>query len=269
VQVHEYKEKTCKGGRQGQVGMTQVLVFDVDGTLTPPRCAMDETMAHALRRLIAARQVFLVTGSDRAKLEAQAPADILESASGVFCCSGNEFWRGRRLVMEMRHIFPQELIALAAGLLEASPYPLRTGRHIEERTGSLNISVVGRNASLSQRRDYHRHDRIANERDRLIAAIEEQFPDYEANRGGQISIDIAPRGWNKARVFKEVRARVPGAKVHFFGDTISEGGNDLPLAQALIADGPQHVINCVKDWRDTLAIVERHYGETGRPSEVA
>jgi phosphomannomutase len=269
VQVHEYKEKTCKGGRQGQVGMTQVLVFDVDGTLTPPRCAMDETMAHALRRLIAARQVFLVTGRDRAKLEAQAPADILESASGVFCCSGNEFWRGRRLVMEMRHIFPQELIALAAGVLEASPYPLRTGRHIEERTGSLNISVVGRNASLSQRRDYHRHDRIANERDRLIAAIEEQFPDYEANRGGQISIDIAPRGWNKARVFKEVRARVPGAKVHFFGDTISEGGNDLPLAQALIADGPQHVINCVKDWRDTLAIVERHYGETGRPSEVA
>jgi phosphomannomutase len=249
--------------------MNEVLVFDVDGTLTPPRSPMDETMARALRRLISHRQVFLVTGSDRAKLEAQAPVDILESASGVFCCSGNEIWRGKRLVMEMTHIFPPELIALAAQLLESSEYPLRTGRHIEERTGSLNISVVGRNANLLQRRDYQRHDRAAQERDRLIAAIEAQFPEYECNRGGQISIDIAPRGWNKARVFKEVRTRVPGAVVHFFGDTIGEGGNDLPLAQALIADGPQHVVNCVEDWRDTLSIIERHYGEAGRPSEVA
>jgi phosphomannomutase len=273
VQVHEQeRESRRRLSAEKATGMKEVLVFDVDGTLTPPRSAMDETMAHAMRRLIAASTIYLVTGSDRAKLEAQAPADILESVAGVFCCSGNEIWRGKRLVMEMRHVFPRELTKLAAGLLEASPYPVRTGRHIEERTGSLNISVVGRNASLSQRRDYQRHDRMAHERDRLIAAIEAQFPEYECNRGGQISIDIAPRGWNKARVFKEVRARAPNALVHFFGDTINEGGNDLPLAQALIADGPQHVINAVKDWRETLQIIERHYGadaRKGRSSAVA
>ena len=249
--------------------MNEVLVFDVDGTLTPPRQPMDEAMARELRRIISARQVYLVTGSDRAKIEAQAPRDILENAAGVFCCLGNELWRGRRLVMEMRHVFPVELVEFATALLDGSAYPVLTGRHVEQRTGSLNISVVGRNANLLQRRDYVRHYQATAERDRLIAEIEARFPHYECNRGGQISIDIAPRGWNKARVFKEVRNRAPEAAVHFFGDTISEGGNDLPLAQALIADGPRHVVNAVKDWRETLAVLKAHYGATGQASEVA
>lgn len=249
--------------------MTEVLVFDVDGTLTPPRQPMEEAMARELRRLANARQVYLVTGSDRAKLEAQVAPDILEASAGVFCCLGNELWRGQRLVMEMRHDFPPELIEFATSLIAAAAYPVRTGRHVEERTGSLNISVVGRNANLLQRRDYARHDRATAERDRIIAEIEARHPEYECNRGGQISIDIAPRGWNKARVFKEVKARSPEAAVHFFGDTISEGGNDLPLAQALIADGPQHVVNAVRDWRETLAILRTGYGAAGQASEVA
>jgi phosphomannomutase len=249
--------------------MNEVLVFDVDGTLTPPRQPMEDIMARELRRLVNARQIYLVTGSDRAKLDAQVPSDILDASAGVFCCLGNELWRGQRLIMEMRHDFPPELVEFASAMIGESAYPVRTGRHVEERTGSLNVSVVGRNANVLQRRDYVRHDRETSERDRLIAEIEARFPEYECNRGGQISIDIAPRGWNKARVFKEVKARSPDAAVHFFGDTINEGGNDLPLAQALIAAGPQHVVNAVKDWRETLAILKSAYGAAGRASEVA
>ncbi len=249
--------------------MQEVFVFDVDGTLTPPRSQMEDAMARIMRQLVAARPVFLVTGSDLEKLRSQVPWDIAERAEGLFCCSGNEMWRGSRLVYEMRHDFPDDLIALAERLVQSASYGVRTGRHVEARTGALNISVIGRNASMLQRRDYLRHDRQTGERDSIIAEIERQFPEYEANRGGQISIDIAPRGWNKGRIVREVRSRIPDAAIRFFGDSIGEGGNDLPLAEALRAAGGEHSIHAVSDHSETLAILRTLTGHADRATEVA
>ena len=249
--------------------MHEALIFDVDGTLTSARSMMLDEMARMLRHIIAHFPVFLVTGSDIGKLEGQVPQDILETAAGLFCCSGNEMWCKGHLIYQMRHAFADELISFVEALLAASPYRVRTGNHIEERTGSLNVSVVGRNASMLQRKNYNLHDRADGERLRLISAIEERFPQYEASRGGQISIDIAPRGWNKARVLKEVHARLPDAAVQFFGDTISHGGNDLPLAAALLADSTKHSVNPVKDPHETLALLKKRYGTGVLSSEVA
>jgi phosphomannomutase len=249
--------------------MQEVFVFDVDGTLTPPRSQMEDAMARILRQLVAARPVFLVTGSDLEKLRSQVPWDIAERAEGLFCCSGNEMWRGSRLVYQMSHAFPDELIAFAERLVQSACYGVRTGRHVEARTGALNISVIGRNASMLQRRDYLRHDRQTGERDSIIAEIEASFPEYEANRGGQISIDIAPRGWNKGRIVREVRSRIPAAAIRFFGDSIGEGGNDLPLAEALRAADGEHAIHAVSGHSETLAILRMLIGQTGRETEVA
>jgi phosphomannomutase len=249
--------------------MQEVFVFDVDGTLTPPRSQMEDAMARIMRQLVVARPVYLVTGSDLGKLRSQVPWDIAERAEGLFCCSGNEMWRGSRLVYEMRHAFPDELIALAERLVQSASYGMRTGRHVEARTGALNISVIGRNASMLQRRDYLRHDRQTGERDRIIAEIEKQFPEYEANRGGQISIDIAPRGWNKGRIVREVRSRIPDAAIRFFGDSIGEGGNDRPLAEALRAAGGEYSIHAVSGHSETLAILRTLTGHADRTTEVA
>ncbi len=249
--------------------MGEILTFDVDGTLTPPRSMMEEGMARVLRQLVNERPVYLVTGSDLAKLQRQVPADIAGRAAGVFCCSGNELWRGGRLIYQMRHDFPDELVAFASELLDAASYETRTGNHVEARTGSLNICVVGRNANMIQRRDYFRHDKATGERARIAAAIEARFPEYEANRGGQISIDIAPRGWNKARVAKEIATRSPGLPIHFFGDTVCEGGNDLPLANALKASGNGHIVHCVADHHETLEILKSRYLSSQPASEVA
>ncbi len=249
--------------------MGEILVFDVDGTLTPPRSMMEDGMARLLRQLAVERPVYLVTGSDLAKLLRQVPADIAGRAAGVFCCSGNELWRGGRLTYQMRHEFPDELVDFATQLLGSAQYPTRTGNHIEARTGSLNISVVGRNANMIQRRDYFRHDKANGERAHIAAAIEAKFPQYEANRGGQISIDIAPRGWNKARVVKEILGRSPGLPIHFFGDTVCEGGNDLPLALALASLGSEHVVHGVADHHETLAILKARYCAGQPASEVA
>ncbi|MCB1456846.1 MAG: HAD-IIB family hydrolase [Nitratireductor sp.] len=239
--------------------MQHVLVFDVDGTLTASRCAMDAGFADYFRQLVAAYPVYLVTGSDWGKLCEQVPADIREAVAGIFCCSGNELWYRGKPVFAMSHSFPDELSLVAMKLVGQSRFPLRTGRHVEARTGTLNVSVVGRNASIAERRSYVRHDQRNREREGMIAAIEASFPDYEAHRGGEISIDISPRGWNKGRVAKEIVSRHPGAQISFFGDRISDRGNDAPLARALRQIGGQHHVQEVREPSETFAILAERY----------
>lgn len=217
-------------------------------------------MALALVDVLARYPGYLVTGSDYSKVVDQVPQAVLDAVRGTFTCVGNELWQNGRAMFSMRHSFPETMIEAIRVLLAKCAYGVRTGRHVEERAGTLNVSVVGRNADARERAAYHRHDGLTGERKWLIEAIERQFPDYEARHGGQISIDISPRGWNKSRVATEIRDRHDDPVVHFFADNLSSGGNDRPLADALLAEGALNRVHEVSDWRETLAILERDYG---------
>lgn len=236
--------------------MKQVFVFDVDGTLTGPRRFMHEDFARFFRLIANTETVYLVSGSDMVKLKEQLPAWLLQSVSGTFACSGNELWQGGQTVFQMHHVFPDEILEFARKLVDESSYEARTGNHYETRTGTLNVSVVGRNANPLQRNDYDRYDAQSGDRQRMIAAINETFEDYEANRGGQISIDVSPRGWNKSRVHSELKRKHENAAFRFFGDNICDGGNDLPLAEAIMRDNPENKIYPVVDHFETWKILQ-------------
>lgn len=246
-----------------------VAIFDIDGTLTRSRRPMEAGFARIFRGVARAFPCYLVTGSDHAKVAEQIPADVLAMMAGVFTCAGNELWQGGRTVFSMHHAFPDEMIDFVESLVADAGYPVRTGRHVEERVGTLNVSVVGRNANALQRKDYLRHDRATGERQSLIEAIRARFPDYDAFRGGQISIDISPKGWNKARVAGEVTGRHEDAEIHFFADNINADGNDLPLARALENSGRPHRIHPVRNCDETLAILKSEYCRPARPAEAA
>ena len=57
--------------------MSNVFLFDVDGTLTLPRQRMTNDFADIFRTLVRSQPVYLVSGSDLEKLKEQVPADIL------------------------------------------------------------------------------------------------------------------------------------------------------------------------------------------------
>ena len=114
----------------------------------------------------------------------------------------------------------------------------------------LNVSAVGRAATNDQRSAYHRWERTDGERARFAANIMQEFPGYEASVGGEISIDIVPKGWNKSVAKPEIENRHPNASIWFFGDRMGDGGNDQPLADALSAD-PRHAAIAVTSFGDT------------------
>ncbi|MEM8750273.1 MAG: hypothetical protein AAGF28_08215 [Pseudomonadota bacterium] len=234
--------------------MKQVFAFDVDGTLTAPRQPIDKDFESSFRCFLRSNTVFLITGSDRGKISEQLPEDLMAMCEGLFTCSGAELWRGSDLVYRKRHSFPGRLIEAAEHFIDNSPYPVRCGNHIEPRPGMLNISVVGRNASLEQRRAYHDWERTQQERSMFVASLLAEFPAYEASTGGEISIDIVPRGWTKAVARAEIEKRVPGCAITFFGDKMDTNGNDKPLADEL-EKFRQHRAIPVKTYKDTWEVL--------------
>jgi len=236
--------------------MKNILIFDVDGTLTGQRRLIHEDFARFFKWVVETETVYLVTGSNMEKLEKQIPEWLMHSVAGTFTCSGNAYYEQGNAVFRMSHVFPQELEDFALKLVEQSPYQDRTGVHLEQRTGALNVSVVGRKATPMQRSSYETYDEQTGERKAMIDAICETFPDYEANRGGQISIDVSPKGWNKARVYTEVESKHPQNAIYFFGDNIRKGGNDLPLARAVQNGKPENKVFSVEDHFETWRILQ-------------
>jgi len=177
--------------------MKRIYLFDVDGTLTPPRAPMDEIFAQFFHEFTCANKVVLISGSDYKKIQEQVPQETLNKCDGVYGCSGAEYFEKDTLIYRKEHQFPKELMTLCETYIAESNYGLRCGNHIEERPGMLNISTVGREATSKQRKSYHAWDKINKERIAFVDLINQSFLPYEASAGGEISIDIVPAGWNK------------------------------------------------------------------------
>jgi phosphomannomutase len=131
---------------------------------------------------------------------------------------------------------------------------LRTGNHIEQRSGMVNFSVVGRNANAEQRAKYVEYDTVKNERINIASAFNIMFPDLQATVGGDTGIDIAPRGADKSQILRDFKE---DDTIHFYGDAMFEGGNDLPLAYAL-KDFQLGFSHQVRDWEHTWEKLREH-----------
>lgn len=217
--------------------MDTVYLFDVDGTLTPPLEAIDEEFAEVFLEWCRKphRKVYLVTGSDISKIKNQLFPSFIDQCEGIFTCSGNVFHSKGKVVYKHALELPSGFIEdLELYLEEGSLWREKTGNHIEVRSGMVNFSTVGRNASPNLREAYHQWDKHTGERHDIVDYITTLYPQFEASIGGIISVDIYPRGKNKAQVVDKVH-ELHGSDVPviFVGDRNVPGGNDWPLAQRL------------------------------------
>ena len=220
------------------------FIFDVDGTLTPSRQVINPGFKTFFKNFIRDNKVWLVTGSDYAKTVEQLGADICESVVTVYNCSGNDTWHRGKRVNSKPFEAPKELYDLMNGWLQSSSFPLRTGNHIEERMGTINFSIVGRNCTLQERKEYAAWDTDNRERETIAFQINSEFPNITATVGGETGVDIYRKGCDKSQILEDFNKN---DKIFFFGDKMNSGGNDWPLAAKL---NKQRCYN-VKDWRDT------------------
>lgn len=219
-------------------------VFDVDGTLTPSRGKMDEQFKSFMMEMADRNDVYIVTGSDRDKTLEQVGEDLYNRCKIVFNCSGNDIWEQDKNVFTTKWKLSEELTAVLETALEKSKYPVKTGKHIEYRPGMVNFSIVGRNATHVERKDYHNFDNQTGERKLLAKIINKTDKTITAQVAGETGIDILERKKDKRQVMDWFSK---DDTVHFFGDRMEQGGNDEPLATAN-ANGYN---TTVKNWEDT------------------
>ena len=242
--------------------MSTAYLFDVDGTLTPSRQGMNSEFRIWFCKFMSENHVYLVTGSDYAKTVEQMGRTITENVKAVYNCSGNDVWVNGKNVYTSDWRLPKLAEYFLNSCLYESKFDLRTGRHIEERPGTVNFSIVGRNANKEQRAKYVEYDAVENERNTIASAFNTMFgADITATAGGETGLDIYPVGKDKAQVLKDFDHY---DNVVFFGDRCDEHGNDHTLARAVsaLSEGKNSLANGqgkfynVDNWQDTWKILK-------------
>ena len=217
------------------VDKSTLVLFDVDGTLTPARKEVSAEMLEFLKELRSKVTVGFVGGSDLKKQEEQLGKDVLTMFDYCFSENGLVAYKDATLIGEAnfaKHIGEDQLKRLinwVLAYLSKVDCPVKRGTFIEFRAGMLNISPVGRNCSQAERDAFEEYDKAAQVRPTMVAAMKEEFKDLGLtfSIGGQISFDVFPEGWDKRYALQFVEKDFQ--TIHFFGDKCFEGGNDFEI----------------------------------------
>ena len=236
--------------------MKFIFLFDVNGTLTPPRKVMDSEFELFFQKWIENHTTYLVTGSDYEKTKEQVSLNILNKCNGVFCCMGNHFIKKDTTIYLNEFNLPLEAEHFLHQCLNESKYPTENmgDLHIEYRTGMVNFSIVGRDITMEQREKYYKWDCIHQERKKIANEFNNIFNEYgiEANIGGQISIDIQKIGFDKSQVLNYIDKNLYDETV-FFGDKCEPGEIGFPLYNEC------NIKYKVSDWKECFNILKSNY----------
>jgi phosphomannomutase len=271
--------------------MTQVFVFDIDNTLTPPREPLGAEMAALLKRLPCA--FALAAGSDAPLLREQffdpLHAFGYKGSFEAFICNGASRYRcvyGDALEISAVDEFSLRdylgaadfagLLAVlndalaAEGFVLPDGFPI-VGARLIDRGSMINLAPGGRpTGSLSQEARVSRDrfvelDERTGYRKRGLAAlkarIDQRLPgkNIVVTLGGQTSFDIVVRGRDKSFAVRSL-LEAGHAHVTYVGDALFPGGNDAAVLDyaATLPDGAERVeVIQVNGWQDTARLLER------------
>lgn len=241
----------------------RLILFDVDGTLTPARLPIKDNMLQCLQQLkqIPDLHIGFVGGSDLSKQIEQLGQEnfpLFEwrfSENGLLGYHHQECIHQRSFVEAMSEEHYQQLINTCLFVLSGLECPKKRGTFIEYRNGMLNISPIGRACSQQEREEFEQYDQQTQLRQQMIATIKDiwseylkkyqikDLPELNFSIGGQISVDIFPKGWDKTYCLSFVEHEYQD--IHFFGDKTDPGGNDYEIYHDSRVFG--HQVSCPED----------------------
>nr|XP_023013965.1 probable phosphomannomutase [Leptinotarsa decemlineata] len=215
-----------------------MCLFDVDGTLTKPRIAIEDDFYNfLLNKVKPLCTLGLVGGSDFKKIAEQMKGeDVVNKFEYVFAENGLvQFKQGKEIGRQSIQNFLgeealQTFINFVLKYLSTIKLPVKRGNFVEFRSGMLNISPVGRSCSQEEREAFLKYDNEHNIRKTMIESLKKEFPDMGVTYsiGGQISFDVFPNGWDKTFCLRHLENE-GFDEIHFFGDKTDQGGNDYEI----------------------------------------
>lgn len=245
----------------GKEDPTTLVLFDVDGTLTPARLAISDEMRDTLKKLRQKVAIGFVGGSDLSKQVEQLGPTCLQDFDYCFSENGLTAYKlGEELASQsfigwLGEDKYNQLVKFILRYLSEIDIPIRRGTFVEFRNGMINVSPIGRNASTKERTEFEIFDKQHNIRSKLVDALKEKFADFGLTYsiGGQISFDVFPTGWDKTYCLQHVEKE--GFKnIHFFGDKSYKGGNDYE-----IYEDPRTIGHAINSPEETMKVLHETF----------
>ena len=249
--------------------MRKIVLFDMDGTLTPPREHLDYSLVETLSELCKYAEIGIVSGSDYDYIMQQCgfltTKDEIKLKLHILPCNGTMHY-APPLYREQKHklvhsndmrktlgdtdlnkLF-KKIINYQDHIVSHYDIPL-TGHFVSYRGSMINWCPIGRNATKEDRDVFVNFDRTngaSSFRRAILTQLQEEFKnsriDVTIKLGGETSFDIFPAGWDKTYAL----SHFSDFKIWFLGDRCGDNGNDKEIFDALQpecsywVDGPDH-----------------------------
>lgn len=248
----------------------KIIAFDVDGTLTVSKTLITESMAHLIKELVKKKQVLAIAGGSFHQLETQfLPPFLNDEAMLPFIhnftllpTSGSQRYEYDEEKKEwvMRDKEPldagvkEKAIKLLQKVIENPIYeipPNPTGKIIEDRDTQITFTPNGQQAPVAIKMKF---DPDRKKREKIKAMLDPELPEVSILINGTSSIDILPKGFNKAVGLNRYLNKVglDKSNVLFIGDGIFPGGNDYSVLEAgfdtIAVKNPAETEAIIKGW---------------------
>jgi len=223
----------------------QLIVFDLDDTLTVSKTPMDKEMVVLFKLLLARKKVAVVSGGMWEQMRMQVCGELMctpkyyKNLSFFPTCGASfyQFHKNDWCSVYKKYISKNEKQKIVRVLTSATKKfhikipPKKYGKQIEDRNAQITLSALGQKAPVHIKRTW---DPDGEKRKKIIAHITPDIPGYEVRIGGTTSIDVTKKGIDKAYAISqmETHLKVPKEKMLFVGDKLYEGGNDYPVKEA-------------------------------------
>jgi len=236
-----------KGSLNKELQEKRLIIFDIDGTLTPSKAPADKEMINLLLRLLEERSVAIIGGGKyslfKEQLIEQLPSqDKRLEKLYLFPTCSTAFYRfnGEWKEVYSHRLSEEEKEKIKKAFEETFQevkyqHPEKTyGLVIEDRETQVTFSALGQEVvamageeqgvALKQKW-FDNYDGL---RQQMREILQKKLPDFEVRAGGLTSIDVTRKGIDKAYGVRQISEHL-GVKIEdmlFVGDAIFPGGND-------------------------------------------
>lgn len=250
-----------------------IIIFDLDNTLSESRSCIDAEMAELICALLDKVFVGVISGASFSYFDKQLLSQLSckEKFDKLFILStsGAELWTYKenksRTFPEIlrekvrdkwdvvyKNSMPENLkkkaidtVAHAAGLTDDD---VKT--YIDDRGTQITYARMGASKSMEEKK---RYDPDQSKRRKLISEIKDLLPEFSLRIGGTSSIDITLKGIDKAFGIKSLFSfiKIDPRDSVFVGDALYEGGNDESVkdiegVRVIETSGPEHTKDIIR-----------------------
>lgn len=248
----------------------KIIAFDLDGTLAASKCPITKEMASLVKELVKQKLVFVTSGGSFKQFETQFLPPFFNDESFVpflhnlklLPTSGTQRYEydktkkswllvdkvplGEAMKEKAKKLLKE---IIDSGLYDIPPNP--NGDIVEDRDTQITFSGCGQKASIETKTLW---DPDKKKRQNIVAVLAPELPEASLLINAYSSIDIVPKGFNKAVGLMRLvnKMNLQKSDMVFVGDGLFPGGNDYSVFEAgfetIAVKGYEETETLIKSW---------------------